>query len=272
MNYLSNKSRVLVNVIGIPSILGVVCLGDSIANFPLFSIFILVVAMIGVYEWNNLVGIKNILIKYLNFTSVFLIIISFYMNYSYDYMFLIILGHTFFSITFEILKSYSFPLNDISSSVLGIIWIGVFIGSLIFIRNLPDGFILTLMMILSIWICDTFAFVFGSSYGEKKMAPSISPNKTWVGTFSGFLGSFIVPLLIYFYYPIANLGILDYLIFSMIFGILGQMGDLSISLLKRQANIKDTSNILKGHGAILDRFDYLSFASPVFCVMLHFIV
>ena len=62
MNYLSNKSRVLVNVIGIPSILGVVCLGDSIANFPLFSIFILVVAMIGVYEWNNLVGIKNILI------------------------------------------------------------------------------------------------------------------------------------------------------------------------------------------------------------------
>ena len=169
MNYLSNKSRVLVNVIGIPSILGVVYLGNSMANFPLFSIFILVVAMIGVYEWNNLVGIKNILIKYLNFTSVFLIIISFHMNYSYDYMFLIILGHTFFTITFEILKSYSSPLNDISSSVLGIIWIGVFIGSLIFIRNLPDGFILTLMMILSIWICDTFAFVFGSSYGEKKL-------------------------------------------------------------------------------------------------------
>ena len=269
MSYFSNKSRVLVNVVGIPSILSIIYFGNDIINFPLFSLFILIVTMLSVYEWNNLVDTKNTGIKILNFISVLLIIYSLHMNCSYDYILLIILIHTFLSVIFEIFKSYSNPLGDISTSILGVIWVGVFIGSLIFIRNLPDGIVLTLMMILSIWICDTFAFVFGSSYGTKKMAPSISPNKTWLGTFFGFLGSFILPFLIYFYYPIEGFVILDYMIFAFIFGVIGQIGDLSISILKRQANIKDTSNILKGHGGVLDRFDSLSFASPMFCIILH---
>ena len=268
MNYLSNKSRVLVNVIGIPSILSIICLGnDNI--FPLFSLFIMLIVILSMYEWNNLVCIKNRSIKMLNFISVLLLIGVLHLNCSYDYILLILLLHTFLIIVFEILKSYSQPLNDISSSILGVIWIGLFIGSLIFVRNLADGLTLTLMMILSIWTCDTFAFVFGSSYGKKKMSPSISPKKTWLGTFFGFLSSFIVPIVIYFYYPIEGFVILDYVIFSLIFGILGQLGDLSVSLLKRAANIKDTSNILKGHGGILDRFDSLSFSSPIFCIILH---
>ena len=269
MSYLSNKSRVLVNVIGIPSILSIIYLGDNLISIPLFSIFVLTVVLLATYEWHNLMSIKNVLIKTFDFISVSLIIFSFYMQYSFELILLIIVVHALASIISEIFKSYSSPINDISSSLLGLVWIGVFIGSLVLIRNLDSGFTLTLMMILSIWICDTFAFVFGSSYGKKKMAQSISPNKTWLGTFSGFLGSFIVPLLIFCYYPIASFTALDYVVFSVIFGVLGQIGDLSISLLKRQANIKDTSNILKGHGGILDRFDSLGFASPIFFIVLH---
>ena len=144
------------------------------------------------------------------------------------------------------------------------------IGSIILIRNSDNGLSYTLMMFLSIWLCDTFAFVFGSAYGVKKLIPLVSPNKTWFGSICGLLSSFIVPLIFYLYYPIVNINFSDYMIFGLIFGVLGQLGDLSISLLKREAGIKDTSNILQGHGGVLDRFDSLSLAAPFMYGFLYF--
>lgn len=270
MSYFSNKSRVLVNIIGIPSILAIIYFGDDFSFLPLFSMFVFSVALIAIYEWNKLANIKSSIIRAINFITVSISLIIFYNQYSFEFILLAIILHTFAAIISEIFKSYSSPINDISLSVLGVVWIGLFIGSLILVRNLDAGLSLTFMMILSIWICDTFAFVFGGSYGKRKMAPSISPNKTWFGTFAGFLGSFIPPIVVCYYFPISGFSILDYVLFSLIFGVLGQLGDLSISLLKRQANIKDTSNILKGHGGILDRFDSLAFASPIFYIVLYF--
>ena len=139
---------------------------------------------------------------------------------------------------------------------------------MITIRHFDIGFELTLMMFLSVWICDTFAFIFGSKYGKKKMIPRVSPNKSWLGSICGFSGSFIVPLIFYFCCPIEGFFIFDYLICGLIFGLFGQLGDLFESLLKREANIKDTSNILHGHGGVLDRFDSLSFASPALFIFL----
>tara|TARA_Y100000768_G_scaffold252558_1_gene191881 strand:+ start:1550 stop:2374 length:825 start_codon:yes stop_codon:yes gene_type:complete len=269
MNILSSKSRVLVNVLGIPSILAIIYFGDELIFIPIFSLFVATITLLAIYEWHNLTKIKNVTIKNLDFISVSLCVLIFYMQYSFEFLLLLIIVHVILAIISEIFKSYSNPINDISLSSLGIIWIGVFIGSLVLIRGLEDGFTLTLMMILSIWICDTFAFVFGGSYGKKKIAPSISPNKTWFGSCAGFLGAFIVPFIVYYYFPLNAFSILDYVIFGLIFGILGQLGDLSISLLKREADIKDTSNILKGHGGILDRFDSLAFASPLFYIILY---
>ena len=269
MSYFSSKSRVLVNVLGIPSILAIIYFGDEFNFIPIFYLFVTTVSLLAIYEWHNLAKIKNIAIKSLDFISVSLCVFIFYMQYSLEFVLLLIIVHVLLSIIFEIFKSYSSPISDISLSFLGVVWIGVFIGSLVLIRSLDAGFTLTLMMVLSIWICDTFAFVFGGSYGVKKMAPAISPNKTWFGSCAGFLGAFIVPFIIYFYFPLNDFSILDYVIFGLIFGILGQLGDLSISLLKREADIKDTSNILKGHGGILDRFDSLAFASPLFYIILY---
>ena len=133
--------------------------------------------------------------------------------------------------------------------------------------NFEQGFELTLMMFLSIWVCDTFAFIFGGKYGKKKLSP-LSPNKTWLGSICGFFGSLFIPIVFYLYSPISTFIIYDYLICGLIFGIFGQIGDLFESALKREANIKDTSNILHGHGGILDRFDSLSFASPVLFIFL----
>jgi len=103
---------------------------------------------------------------------------------------------------------------------------------------------------------------------EKKIIPRVSPNKTWLGSICGFIGSFIVPLIFHSYYPIEGFLLFDYLLCGFIFGLFGQLGDLFESLLKREVNIKDTSNILHGHGGVLDRFDSLSFASPVLLIFL----
>ena len=186
-------------------------------------------------------------------------------------MFLIIFHVLLIAIT-EIIKSSDSPLKNISSSVLGLIWIGIFIGTLIPIRNIAvDGFKITLMMFLSVWICDTFAFIAGSRFGNKKLIPKISPNKTWVGAIAGFIGSFIIPVIFYLYYPLSGLDrFYEYLIFGFIFGLFGQLGDLAESALKREAGIKDTSNILHGHGGILDRFDSLGFVAPILFVLLEF--
>ena len=112
--------------------------------------------------------------------------------------------------------------------------------------------------------CDTFAFFFGTKFGKKKIWPSVSPNKSWVGSISGMLGSILFMVALYsnnIYEGWINLYQVIFL--GIIFGGFSQLGDFSESLLKRQFGLKDTSDILRGHGGILDRFDSLSIASPL---------
>ena len=267
------NSRTLINIIGIPLILLCLFFGNKgISLVPLFSVFIYIVMMLGMYEWVNLSNIKCNLIKIINFIFISAIFFIFHLSISINYLMFLIIFHVLLIAIIEIIKSSDSPLKNISSSVLGLIWIGIFIGTLIPIRNIAvDGFKITLMMFLSVWICDTFAFIAGSRFGNKKLIPKISPNKTWVGAIAGFIGSFIIPVIFYLYYPLSGLDrFYEYLIFGFIFGLFGQLGDLAESALKREAGIKDTSNILHGHGGILDRFDSLGFVAPILFVLLEF--
>ena len=127
----------------------------------------------------------------------------------------------------------------------------------------------TLVMVLSIWICDSAAFYFGSKWGRKKILPTISPKKSWVGFIAGLISSFIV------------YGVAKYLLFLeitgeemcvlvIITGFFGQVGDFAESLLKRNAGVKDSGTMLLGHGGVLDRFDSLIFASPLTYFYLYF--
>ena len=131
------------------------------------------------------------------------------------------------------------PVSIISSSLLGVFFIGVFFSSLILIRSLEYGLTISLMLFMSVWLSDTFAFVFGRAYGVRKIAPSISPNKTIFGSFFGYLSGFFAPLIIYAFYPILDWIFLDYIVCGFIFGVFGQIGDLSISLLKRDMYLKE---------------------------------
>lgn len=127
------------------------------------------------------------------------------------------------------------------------------------------GLMIPIMVIFSIWVNDTMAYLVGSFIGKTPFS-RISPKKTWEGTIGGVILcvlsiGFIFPLLAErFFYPFAR--IQTYFIIAAICGVAGTAGDLLESKLKRMANIKDSGSIMPGHGGFLDRFDSLLVATP----------
>ena len=121
----------------------------------------------------------------------------------------------------------------------------------------------------------------GKNFGKAKILPSISPNKTWVGSLSGLF--FTTMFLFYFYYqtlidsydllPFSDLNFthLDFILFSLIIGIFCQAGDFIESAFKRKLGVKDSSEILLGHGGFLDRMDSLMLAAPAFYLFLKYV-
>lgn len=136
---------------------------------------------------------------------------------------------------------------------------------LVRIRNLgvePEGFWLALSILLMIWGNDVFAYFGGKKFGKTPLAPKVSPNKTWEGFFFGFLGAGVGLMIAYGLaapFPVDLLIILPVIIIASIFG---PVGDLLESRLKRLAGVKDSSNLLPGHGGFFDRFDALILSTP----------
>ena len=118
------------------------------------------------------------------------------------------------------------------------------------------------------WIGDAVAFFAGSKWGEHKLAPSISPNKTWLGSWSGLGATIAVGILWYFVTSpyLVGMPINSFLMAGLVGAVLGmsaQVGDLVISVFKREAGVKDTGTIFPGHGGILDRIDSIAFTVPI---------
>ena len=149
------------------------------------------------------------------------------------------------------------------------------IFSMCFLILLPfyeNSFHPSLMIgILSIiWVNDSFAFLIGKNFGKNKLFPSVSPKKT----VEGLLGGLVFSLLAGLFISKINLdfSLLNWLIIAVIVSLIGTKGDLVESKFKRQANIKDSGNIMPGHGGILDRLDSLLFAAPFVYLYINFII
>ena len=263
----NNSSRTLVNLLGIPSLLAIIYLGDSYSNIPVFSVFIGIILILGALEIATLSKSKNGQ-PVISVLLLFLVLLQFNRIPGVHWeipIHILMIGLALTTMILEIFRKKETPLLNISIVVFAFVWLGLMLGSLSELRNLPEiGFKITLAIFLSVWICDTGAFFFGKKFGKKKILPDVSPNKTWVGTIAG-LNCSLVFLLILFQmgYFLDMLSLLDVIAIGFITGLFGQFGDWAESLLKREAGIKDTSNILAGHGGILDRFDSLIFAAPL---------
>ena len=152
--------------------------------------------------------------------------------------------------------------NSVLWWVLGMVYVCLSLSCLFLLRDIDNQLssYFTLMLFCGVMLNDTFAYIFGNLIGGRKIAPSISPNKTYAGLLGGVIGSTIFTLL--FSHYVFSLKMIDILIFIFIFSVVGFFGDLLESYLKRSVNVKDSSNLLMGHGGALDRLDSLILTSP----------
>ncbi len=129
---------------------------------------------------------------------------------------------------------------------------------------------LILSWLFLIWICDTAAYIGGKNFGKSKLAPTISPNKTVEGFLFGIAGTIILAVILEKYNMIFLSG-MQTIGLALIVGIFGQIGDLVESRIKRLLKVKDSSNLLPGHGGVMDRFDSLVFTAPFVVIYLYLI-
>lgn len=136
--------------------------------------------------------------------------------------------------------------------------------------NATDGFLFMLILLFTIWGNDTLAFFVGKNFGRHLMAQHLSPKKTWEGFIGGFFGTALGLWAATSLITVEGYQLQDLWPLILIISVVGPIGDLAASKLKRAAGVKDTSNLFPGHGGVLDRFDSLLLTAPVLYLYLNF--
>jgi phosphatidate cytidylyltransferase len=158
------------------------------------------------------------------------------------------------------------PLEAIGTAVVGILYIPIPLALLNLFNDpifmhVDQPKYMVLGFFLLVWANDTFAYLTGVTFGKHPLFKRISPKKTWEGSLGGALLTIAFSYLVFKYLGVISL--IDWIIVAALIIIFGTFGDLSESMIKRLAQVKDSGNILPGHGGMLDRFDAVLFAAPV---------
>lgn len=162
-------------------------------------------------------------------------------------------------------------IPSLAITFLGIIYLGWLPGHFLLIRDFrPNGFELTILLLVIVWVADSAAYFFGSAYGSRRLS-AISPKKSVEGAIASVFASTITV----FFAKLFFLNFLkpaDVFALGVLTSVSAQFGDLAESLIKRSAGVKDSSNLLKDHGGVLDKLDSFIFAAPVFYYYIKFFV
>lgn len=155
-----------------------------------------------------------------------------------------------------------YSLESLVVTFCGVFYVAFCLGHLVRLRGMPGGADLILYCLILLWANDTGAYYVGSRYGITKMAPVLSPGKSWEGFFGGFLLTFITAWLGMRLFAVG--GTKAALVLVGVASFVGPVGDLTESLIKRASGKKDSGRIIPGHGGLLDRIDSLIFCAPFF--------
>jgi len=162
------------------------------------------------------------------------------------------------------------PIHNWAYFILGQLFIALpfsLLNFILFIDNWQP--ILLLAVFITIWVNDTGAYLIGVTFGKHRLFERISPKKSWEGFVGGAFAALLSGYLFSLYIP--QISLINWLIFSEIIVVFGTFGDLMESMLKRTLEVKDSGNVIPGHGGLLDRFDSMLLAGPVVFIYLSFL-
>ncbi|MCM3569068.1 phosphatidate cytidylyltransferase [Neobacillus mesonae] len=163
-------------------------------------------------------------------------------------------------LTYTVITKNRFDFEDAGFSILSSIYVGI--GFYFFMETREAGIVYIFYSLFIIWATDSGAYFFGKAMGKNKLWPEISPNKTVEGSLGGIVCAVVVAIFFGLFSDF-NATIITLIGMTIVLSIFGQIGDLVQSAYKRHFNVKDSGNILPGHGGILDRFDSLLFVLPL---------
>lgn len=159
-------------------------------------------------------------------------------------------------------------LQAIALAIVGFIYIGWMFGHAAFLANAKYAYGYLFYLLVAVEVNDVAAFTCGKLFGRRKLRSEISPNKTWGGSIGALGVSLALPWLLRFSFP--HFGPVELVLAGLIVGIGGQLGDLSMSVIKRDVGVKDMGALIEGHGGILDRIDSLIYTAPLFFHMVRY--
>ncbi len=245
-----------------------------------FSFFIGAVLLIGAWEWANLSGFPAVWqrLGYAFLLLLLLIAASLYMGFDGEasprlddlaIRDLLIIGCGWWALALLLVQGY--PSS-------GVLWghkalrlaMGVMVliptwVALVYVRQQSNGAWLVLLLMLVVAVADSGGYFAGRRFGKYKLAPAVSPGKTWEGFAGGFLANCLLALILS---QVLNQNLLLMLVLILPTSLISVLGDLLESMVKRHAGAKDSGSILPGHGGILDRVDGITAGAPVFALAL----
>jgi len=233
-----------------------------------FAFFFAQVLLLGLREWIRLIGISSKLF----IPSACCLTLSMYIVYPYGYILYVItvIGAVYWFIQLVNLYTGRFINLILPYGLMHgfIILLAVWSSLVLLHQTLTDGTLMVVALLGGVWSADMFAYFTGKSFGRKLLAPSISPCKTIEGVIGGGIGAVVFSIMIALVMlSLSETLIFFWAVFTFISALMGVVGDLYESRIKRHAGVKDSGTLLPGHGGVLDRIDGLLAAAPVFVAL-----
>lgn len=231
-----------------------------------------IILLVAAWEWANIAGFVSQPLRILY--SVITALLLFLSSKAAGYGFFLGVGFTWWIIAIMFILTYPDSKQAWQPKIIKMIigWMVLIPAwqALIFIREHDQGSVLLLSLFCIIWIADISAYFFGKWFGRHKLVPKISPGKTWQGAIAAIIVVAICSSVTAKILGYSLLHLLGISLFSVITVAFSIMGDLLESMFKRERGLKDSGNLIPGHGGVLDRIDSLTAAAPVFALFLAF--
>ena len=236
-----------------------------------FALFIGAVVVLGAWEWARLAGFEAQPVRMAYAGGVAVLLFLLYLLPGLAPWLLVAaliwwLAATWLVLTYP--ESSGHWSSVICKLVIGLLILLPAWQGLVLIKLLPLGNWLILSVMVLVWGADIGAYFSGKAFGKRKLAPKVSPGKSWEGLYGGLAGCLVMTVILGVVRGWSAGEILFALVCAAIVVLISVVGDLTESMFKRKAGVKDSSNLLPGHGGVLDRIDSLTAAIPVFALLL----